>query len=313
MNLAMSREADFIQRLRTIAPDPAARGLRDDAAVLPFGHHDLVITHDMLVEGVHYLAGADPADVAWKLVAVNLSDLAAKGARPIGVLLGYALARRAEDDVRFADGLAEALAAFAVPLLGGDTVAFPDDAPRAYGLTALGEATTQPVPARAGAHAGDVAYVAGTIGAAGLGLALARAGRREPADWLAAYHRPRPLLGEGLALAPQVRAMADVSDGLLIDAARMAEASGLAMEIDLDAVPVPEGVEGGRSARIAAVTAGDDYALLCAAPPGLTLSQPGFTQVRAIGRFLPGKDVRLFDRDGPVPLPASLGYEHDAA
>ena len=107
-------EAELIDLLRGSATDPSARGLADDVAVLPFGGTALVLTHDMIVEGVHYLAGDAPADVAWELLAVNLSDLAAKGASPIGVLLGYMLG----DDVwdrAFAAGLSKALAAFGVP------------------------------------------------------------------------------------------------------------------------------------------------------------------------------------------------------
>jgi thiamine-monophosphate kinase len=115
----MSTEPQFIELMRALATGPAARGLNDDAAALNVGAETLVLTHDMMVEGVHWLPGQDPADVAWKLVAVNLSDLAAKGAEPLGVLLGYSLG---DNDVRFAAGLGEVLAAFEVPLLGGDTV-----------------------------------------------------------------------------------------------------------------------------------------------------------------------------------------------
>src|SRR3546814_4076228 len=110
-------EADFIARLRAIATDPAARGLADDVAVW----EGLVLTHDMIVEGIHFLPDEAPQDVAWKLVAVNLSDLAAKGAAPLGVLLGYSLTGDAAWDEAFASGLAVALRRFGVPLLGGDT------------------------------------------------------------------------------------------------------------------------------------------------------------------------------------------------
>jgi thiamine-monophosphate kinase len=308
----MSRERDFIDSLKPLARDPAARGLLDDAAVLGVGGTSLVLTHDMIVEGVHYLANDPPQDVAWKLVAVNLSDLAAKGARPIGVLLGYALASRAEGDAAFVEGLRAALDAFDVPLLGGDTVRMPQGAPRAHGLTAIGEAHPAGTPSRAGAQAGDILYVTGHVGVAALGLALARGGHERPAAWLAAYRRPRPRLVEGRALAPLVHAMADISDGLLIDAARIAEASGLAVAINLDAVPLADGAERDRAARLAAVTAGDDYELLFAGPPDLKLSQPGLATITAVGRFATGRGVTLTDTHGPVPLPERLGYEHDA-
>ena len=302
----MSREQAFLDRLKPLARHPAARGLADDAAVLELDPGALVLTHDMIVEGVHYLPGDPPGDVAWKLVAVNLSDLAAKGARPVGVLLGYALGD-ADYDAAFVAGLQEALSAFDVPLLGGDTVRMPDAAPRAHGLTAIGKAPPHGVPSRAGAMAGDILYMTGQVGAAGLGLAVARGERDGPAEWLAAYRRPQPRLAEGQALAPLVHAMADISDGLLIDAARMAEASRLAVEIDLPAVPIPEGAD-----RMAAVTAGDDYELLFVAPPGLNLLQHDLARVTPIGRFRDGSGLTLLGERGPLALPDVLGYEHDA-
>ncbi len=274
-------EADFLLLLRPLATGDAARGLLDDAAVLG----DLVLTHDMLVEGVHFLPGDPPGDVAWKLLAVNLSDLAAKGATPVGVLLGYPLSD-ADWDAAFVAGLGEALAAFDVPLLGGDTV----KGPRVLSLTAIGRAAV--APARSGARAGDGLWVTGTIGRAGLGLS----GNTEHLD---AYRRPTPRLTEGQALAPHVHAMMDVSDGLLIDAGRMADASGLALSIDLDAVPVA-------GDRMAAATAGDDYELLFAAPAGF---MPPVAATR-IGTFANGQGLTLHDTSGPVPLPARLGYQH---
>ncbi|WP_420140535.1 thiamine-phosphate kinase [Sphingomonas sp.] len=299
----MSRERAFIARLAAIARDPAARGLADDAAVLPRGDGLLVATHDMLVESVHFLANDPPADIAWKLVAVNLSDLAAKGAEPLGVLLGYPLAPDAAWDMAFADGLADVLDRVGVPLLGGDTVAVPTGSARQFGLTALGRADH--APARSGAQAGDILYVTGRIGAAGLGLAMARDGAPGRPEWLDAYRRPTPRLAEGHLLAPVAHAMADVSDGLLIDTARMAAASGLAAEIDADAVPVAGGD------RIAALSAGDDYELLVAGPAALTLA-PGLAPLAPIGRFRAGQGLVLL-RDGrPLPLPARLGYEHGA-
>ena len=298
-------EADFIQRLRAIATHPAARGLMDDAAVLG----DLVLTHDMIVEGVHYLPTDPPVDVAWKLLAVNLSDLAAKGTTPDGVLLGYPLGE-AEWDVAFAEGLADALAHFDVPLLGGDTVSAPRGAPRMIGLTAIGRSSH--APDRRGARAGDDLWLLGAIGEAGAGLAIAQ-GAEGPAELLAAYRRPMPLLAEGLALAPHAHAMTDVSDGLLIDVSRIAAASGLAVSIELDAVPRSAALSAfagdDRVARLAAVTAGDDYALICAVAPEAAQAVAAIGAVR-IGRFDTGTGLTLRDRRGDVPLPGALGYEH---
>lgn len=299
------REAEFIATLRPFATHPAARSLADDAAVLG----DLVLTHDMIAEGVHFLADADPRDVAWRLVAVNLSDLAAKGAEPVGVLLGYALGD-GRWDFEFVEGLGEALAAFDVALLGGDTLRPAIAAPRTLGLTAIGRVPASGAPSRAGSRAGDTLWVTGVIGDAGAGLELAMARAREPASLLEAYQRPRPLLADGRVLAPLVHAMMDVSDGLLIDASRMATASGLAVEIDLGAVPLSDAYRAfrgdDRAARVAAATAGDDYQLLFALDPDLTPP----VAATLVGRFADGAGVTLIHGGTPIPLPAKLGFEH---
>lgn len=275
----------------------------DDAAVLG----GLVLTHDMLAEGVHYLPGDPPQDVAWKLLAVNLSDLAAKGATPLGVLLGYPLAGDGGWDAAFLKGLGAALEAFGCPLLGGDTVALAPGAPRILSLTAIG--TSASAPARSGAQAGDALWVTGTIGDSGAGLRIAH-GAEGPAALAERYRRPVPRLAEGQALAPLVHAMMDVSDGLLIDARRMAAASGLAVTIDLAAVPLsPDYVHfagDDREARMAAATAGDDYELLFAATPGLAPPVPA----TRIGAFGVGSGLSLTDGGTPVVLPARLGFEH---
>jgi thiamine-monophosphate kinase len=281
-------ETEFIAALRSLARDPAARGLLDDAAVLG----DLVFTHDMIVEGVHFLADDPPEDVAWKLAAVNLSDLAAKGAEPVGCLLGYTLGP-AEWNEGFIAGLRAVLDRYAMPLLGGDTVK--GNGPRSFGLTAIGRSAR--APAREGARAGDALYVTGVIGRAGVGLELLKA--RRAGSEIEAYRRPQPRLAEGRALAPIVHAMMDVSDGLLIDASRMAAASGLAVEIDLDMVPVS-----GDPMR--AVTAGDDYELLFAAPSDLNLA----VAATRIGGFAAGEGFSLTRGGHAIPLPSSLGWVH---
>lgn len=252
-------EPAFIAALRDLATHPAARGLADDCAVLDFGGETLVLAHDMMVEGVHWLPGQDPADVAWKLVAVNLSDLAAKGAQPVGVLLGYTLGA---DDARFIAGLHDALEAFGVPLLGGDTVS---GATQAHGLTALGRATCRPVPSRAGARPGDAVWITGPVGAAMLGFEAVRGGTGQDS---AAFRRPVPLLAEGRALAPLVTAMMDVSDGLLLDASRMAAASGVTFALKDAAIPVAAGIPPVR--RGDALRWGEDYQLLFTLPDRTT-------------------------------------------
>lgn len=269
----------------------------------------LVITTDTLVESVHFLPTDPPGDVAWKLLATNLSDLAAKGAAIEGVLLNFPLSDDGWDRA-FLVGFGEALAATGARLIGGDTVSLPAGAPRVLTVTALG--SDAPAPARSGAQTGDTLWVTGTIGDAGAGLAIAR-GEPGPAELLAAYRRPQPRLAEGRALAPHVHAMCDVSDGLLIDAARMAAASGLAVALDLAQVPLSPAyrTHAGEDLRacLAAAIAGDDYQLLFAAPHGWTPP----VAATEVGRFEPGQGLVLRHAGTPVPLPESLGFEHACA
>ena len=307
-------EADFIARLRTIATDPAARGLADDAAVW----EGLVLTHDMIVEGIHFLPDDRPGDVAWKLVAVNLSDLAAKGAAPVGVLVGYSLGDAAWD-AAFADGLEVALRRFGVILIGGDTVRVPAGAPRSFGLTAIGRAPEGGAPSRSGARPGDQLWVTGTIGNAGLGLAM-RLGQEEANETcLAAYARPQPQLTFGQAVARHVHAMMDVSDGLLIDAQRMAEASGCELGIMIESVPLSAALLAVRpdvlDTRLAAATAGDDYQLLFAADPGAStaireIAAALDVAVTPLGHAGVGQGIQLTHHAWRIALPERLGFMH---
>lgn len=295
----MSKEFALIEAMRALATHPAARGLADDCAVLDFGGEALVITHDMMVEGVHWLAGQDMADVAWKLVATNLSDLAAKGAEPVGVLLGFTLG---DQDDRFITGLAEALDAFGVPLLGGDTVSA--NGSRSLGLTALGRATHRPAPSRSGAKPGDTLWLTGPVGAAMLGFeALQKSDGRDGAgDDSASFRRPVPQLKKGRALAPLATAIMDVSDGLLIDAARMADASNVTFAIDVSAVPFPADLPPSR--RDDAMRWGDDYELLLTLPANVAPPCPA----SCIGIAKPRMASPVII-DGAVPQ-GSLGYTH---
>lgn len=294
--------------MRDIASDPAARGLLDDTAVIEFGDEALILTHDMMTEGVHWLSNADPADVAWKLVTSNLSDLAAKGARPLGVLLGFMLGED-EWDRKFAAGLQHVLKHYDVPLLGGDTVTNRGDK-RALGLTAIGAATHRPVPSRSGAQVGDLLYVTGTLGNALAGFELIDAGFDEVGELANAYNRPEPRLAEGQAVAPLVHAMMDVSDGLLLDAERMASASKVGIVIDLAQLPLSPAYVSYRGktleSRLQAASWGDDYELLFAA------SSDHIMPVRAtiVGRVVEGAGLTLYDGDEQIPLPPSLGYQH---
>ena len=307
-------ELDFIDRLRLLATHPAARGLDDDAAVLG----NLVLTHDMIAEGVHFLPGDPPASVGWKLVTVNLSDLAGKGAEPIAALMGFTLGSKAEWEERFLSGVAAACETYGLALVGGDTIALPRGAPRVFGLTAIGRGGEN-IPSRAGGKAGDALWLVGLLGDAAAGLAVLQADEKAAGTLVEAYRRPIPQLAVGRLLAPLATAMMDVSDGLLIDALRLCAASRCGATIDLDQLPLSRAyiAERGadRRARLWAATGGDDYALLAALPPDfgpLSLSLPSGTILARIGTLTEAKGLKLFDAAGEVPLPEQLGYEHHA-
>lgn len=288
--------------MRELAHDPGARGLDDDAAVL-HASGAIVATHDTMVEGVHWLSDQDPADVAWKLVAANLSDLAAKTCQPVGVLLSYMLADAAWN-ARFLIGLNEALTIFDAPLLGGDTVAAPSpDAPKVIGLTALGKPRRDPPPSRADAAAGQALWVTGQCGAALAGFEALQAGSNDEA-LTAPYRRPVPRIAEGQALAHLVGGMMDLSDGLLLDARRMAVASGTTIAIETRAVPVHPALA--RRKR-EAMAWGDDYELLFTLPEGTACP----VEATRIGSIL-GRGAHQLLLDGsPPPAGMPLGYSHD--
>ena len=307
----MSGEAAFHRQLRAMVTDPAARGLLDDVALFPTEGEQLVLTSDTMVEGMHYRPDDPPETVGWKLAAVNLSDLAAKGAFPRACLLNHALTGDAAWDAGFLDGLGRAMKSYGLPLIGGDTVALPAGAPRVSSLTAIGSVPAgQRVPGRGGARPGDRLYLSGPVGDSGAGLAMLAAGLADPPELIRAYRVPVPHLSIGQTIAPDAHAMMDVSDGLLIDAARLAEASGCGLLIvDIPLSPHYAALRGESvAARLAAATAGDDYVLLIALPNDRT-TPPGLIP---IGHCRAGEGLALRLDGRAVPLPARLGYEHGA-
>jgi thiamine-monophosphate kinase len=307
------REREVIARLRRIATSPEARGLLDDVALLG----RLVVTHDTIAEGVHFLSSDPAASVGWKLIAVNLSDLAAKGATPAGALLSLTTTSSGKWELNFLSGIEAACESYGLPLIGGDTIALPEGAPRVLGLTAIGRAGKKETQ-REGAKPGDSLWLVGTVGDAAAGLAQLQVDRNAAGPLLDIYRRPVPLLSAGQALAPRANAMMDVSDGLLLDAERLAQASRCRVRIHLDALPLSGAFVEDRGqdlkARLFAATGGDDYALLAALPPKVdpsTLSLPEGTTIERIGSIEAGVPlVHLLNNGRPVPLPERLGFEH---
>ena len=262
-------EDDLIARHFAPLAGEGGLGLRDDAARLAsLPDHDLVITCDALVAGVHFFAG-DPADsIAAKALRVNLSDLAAKGATPRGFVL--ALALDAHDEAwlaAFARGLKRDIDIFSCPLLGGDTVKTPG--PLTLSVTAFGTVPQGCMVPRTGAQAGDILYVTGTIGDAALGL-LERQGKisagQGAAHLLARYLLPEPRNALACVLLDHAHAAMDVSDGLIGDLIKMMRVSGVTAQVEVASIPLSPAaaaVTGGDEALLGqALSGGDDYEIL---------------------------------------------------
>ena len=256
--------------------EPGAFGLTDDAAVLDLAPGErLVVTTDAMVADVHFPATDPPAEIARKLLRVNLSDLAAMGARPRGYTLAAVLPRETDETwiEAFAAGLADDQAAFGIVLVGGDTVA--TNGPATFSVTALGVVDGDAVLRRNGARPGDDVYVSGTIGDAALGLAVLQNRLDVPMpadrDWLVERFRlPTPQLKLGLSLVGVASAAADVSDGLVADLGHICEASDCGANIELAAVPLSpaamRAVTDRQPLHRSLLTGGDDYELVLAVP-----------------------------------------------
>ena len=322
-----SEEALIARHFAPLAGE-GADGLRDDAARLtPSPGHDLVLTADAVVAGIHYFPDDPPGSIAVKALGVNLSDLAAKGAAPRGFLLTLALAPDWSEDwlAAFARGLGEAAARHGCPLLGGDTVRA--GGATLVGVSAIGEVPMGSMVRRTTAAAGDCLCVSGTIGDAALGLRL----RLDPAfaaslddatrDVLAdRYLHPRPRL----ALAPMLRRFAsaamDVSDGLVGDLAKMLKGTGLTAIAEAASVPLSpaaaRAVAGRPDLHDLALTGGDDYEILCAVPPGSLdafreAASAAGVPVHAIGRVEAGQaDPVFLGADGRPRRVASASFSH---
>ncbi len=306
---------------------PGALGLSDDAALLaaPEGC-ELVLTADAMIEGVHFLPDQPPELVARKLLRVNLSDLAAMGARPLGYLVTAAWPERLDESwiAGFAQGLAEDQGGFGIHLLGGDTTR--TAGPVALSLTAVGAVPVGGALRRGTARDGDLLFVSGTIGDSLLGLKVLRGelealGDDDRATLVARHRLPEPRLALGQALLEESLATAaiDLSDGLIADIGHIAETSGLAARIAAAAVPLSAAAEravaGDAELRAALFGGGEDYELAFAAAPeqaeaiaalGRRLGLP----IAQIGDLGPGEGVRLIGRDGEDLPVVSAGWTH---
>ena len=318
----MPSEFDLIARYFVRPTQQAVLGPGDDCALLtPSPGTELAITTDMLVEGTHFLPDTDPFQLGWKTLAVNLSDLAAMGARPRWVLLAGSLPRADESWIAaFADGLFACAGRYSVDLVGGDTTRGPLN----LCLTALGEIPTGRALRRDRAQAGDDLWISGQPGLAALGLAQLQGRTKFPEALarrcIAALQRPSPRveLGQALLREDLAHAAIDVSDGLLADLGHIAERSALDAEVFQVQLPfLPAGADPAL-ARRCQLAGGDDYELLFTASADRRHQLAGLAAridlpLWRIGRIVAGSGgVRVLDDDGSRLPMTHTGFDHFA-
>lgn len=318
--------AEFFAPLAKI--DPHAFGLKDDAACIRTDPvEDLVVTTDALVAGVHFLNEDPPELIGKKLLRVNLSDLAAKGARPFAYLLTAALPKdvTAEWLARFSHGLAEDQDEFIVHLIGGDTVSTPG--PMTASITAIGKLREGRMVRRKGARVGDGIYCTGTIGDAALGLilskdddpALSRLSRRARDYLIGRYRLPEPRVAFGPWLGEVATAALDVSDGLIADLGHLAENSSVRLVVEAIAVPLSPAATAAADMApdrfMDILNGGDDYEIVFTAPDRLAemigrMAKELDLPITRIGRVEEGEGVELQDADGQPMSLDRPGYRH---
>lgn len=318
---------EFARIARFFAPlaAPGALELSDDVALIdgPPGEQ-YVLKSDAIVEGVHFRSDDPPGQVAQKALRVNLSDLAAKGATPVGYLLTTAL-NPGHDEAwlaAFAAGLAEDQARFGIGLLGGDSTA--TRGPAMISIAAVGKVAAGRSPRRGDARVGDLIYVSGTLGDAALGLAalqgkLAGLSAKARAFLADRYRLPQPRLAAGARLLGLVHAMMDISDGLVADLGHICDTSQVGAIVEAARLPLSAAaravVEAAPERLAAALGGGDDYELLFTAPPEAAASLAAVAQaldlpLTMIGRIESGQGVRVLDGEGAVMTVAVAGYRH---
>lgn len=323
--MSLPSEFELIRRYFAPLAGPGSLGLTDDAAVLePRPGWSLVATTDTVIAGVHFLNHDPPDLVARKALRVNLSDLAAMGAEPLGYLLVTALPASTDEGwiARFTRGLSQDQAEFAIPLLGGDTASTPG--PLSLTITALGQVESGRALLRSTGRPGDRVYVSGTLGDGAFGLKVAKGGGADlpgpaRAYLLDRYRLPRPRLALGRKLVGLASAAIDVSDGLAADLGHVCEASGVGAVVEAARLPLSPAaraiIEAGEGSLVEAVTGGDDYELLFTAPAE---AKPSLAHIAAeldlpltrLGEIRAEPGLAVLDAEGrPLALGVG-GYRH---
>ncbi|GGJ99277.1 thiamine-phosphate kinase [Luteimonas terricola] len=309
---------DLIRARATQARDDVVLGIGDDAALLqPPPGMQLVVAMDTLNDGVHFPPGTDPAHVGWKALAVNLSDLAAMAAEPAWCTLSLSLPDGDPAWVAgFLDGFLALASLYDVALVGGDTTR----GPLSISVTVHGFVDPGRALRRDGARVGDGVWVSGTLGGAAAALGQWRAGETIAPALRERLERPRPRIALGRALAGVANACIDISDGVLADLGHVCVASGVAVRLEVDALPGREALRphlGDDAARMLQASGGDDYELCFTAPgdadatvrAAADAAETG-VEVTRVGTVVAGQGVQALDRDGRSWLPARKGHEH---
>lgn len=293
-------------------------GIGDDCALIDAGG-TLAVSTDMLVQGRHFFADVDPEALGHKALAVNLSDLAAMGARPIAFVLALALpVERARDDdwmTRFARGLHTLAQRSACALVGGDTTAGPLN----VCITVFGRVDAHRALRRSGARVGDDVWVSGALGAAAAAVEAIASGRAPAPDARRALEWPTPRLALGQALLGCASSAIDLSDGLAGDLRHLTDASGVGAEIALDALPYAPSLQAfdAPERERYAVAGGDDYELCFTAPVARrgdveAAGRATQTDVTRIGRIVSGAAIH-WHRGGAPVAGGWRGYDHFAS
>lgn len=325
-----SGEDKLIERFfKPLASHPGALALSDDAAYLtPPPGYDLVLTTDMTVAGVHFFPDDPPETIGKKALRVNLSDLAAKGAEPIGALLAISFGETIDEAwiASFSCGLGEDCIAFTCPLLGGDTTKTPG--PLSIAITAIGKVPSGKMVKRAGARPGDLVVVSGTIGDAALALALKTRilsggfgdlNKPQAAELMRRYRLPEPRVALAPILRDYANAAMDVSDGLVGDLGKLASVSGVGAQIETSKIPLSnpahDAIVGEAALLTTALTGGDDYEVLAAIPEArftafAEAAGKAGVPVTAIGRFAEGAGVAVLDANGKELSFATASFSH---
>jgi thiamine-monophosphate kinase len=320
--MAKPRHLDEFERIARFFVPLAGRGaldLKDDVALIDGpGGTDYVLSTDAIVEGVHFFSSDPPAQIAQKLLRVNLSDLAAKGAEPFGYLLTVALTEAGDETFlkKFSAGLALDQKRFGIVLLGGDTVRSTGAA--VLSLAVLGKVAAGTALLRGTARAGDTLFMSGTLGDAALGLKvlkgeLPKMAVRHRAYLVSRYRLPQPRLELGRKLVGIASAAMDISDGLVADLGHLCAASGVGAIVETARLPLSPAARAAlardRTLLATILGGGDDYEILFTAPASRR-KRLARLRVTEIGRIEAGRDVTLLDGDGePIAL-ARGGYRH---